>query len=390
MISQVGGPWNLLCVAVVMTPIAFVPAVIWAGLLGAHGAFWLARETDEHDVMAPEDWPEVVAVIPARDEAAVIERAIASLVAQDYPGAFRIVLVDDGSSDGTADIARAAGGTRLRVVAGSPPPVDWTGKLWAMQRGLEEAAGAARYVWFTDADIEHEPDTLRTLVARAEHEGLVMSSLMAELRCESAAEKALVPAFVFFFQMLYPFQRVNRRRSRVAAAAGGCMLVNRLSMARAGGLSAIRSALIDDCALGALMKREGPIRLALTRRSRSIRPYGSWREIGAMIARSAYAQLRHSPIMLLGALAGMTVVYASPLVLGVCGSGPARLAGVLAWLMMTIAFAPMLRFYRRSPVWGLALPLIGAFYAGATWVSAWRHWQGRGGMWKGRAHPRRS
>ena len=328
-------------------------------------------------------------MVPARDEADVIRRAIGSLVAQDYPGSFRIVLVDDGSTDGTADVARTAGSDRLTVISGSPPPRDWTGKLWAMQSGIEQAGTSPRYLWFTDADIEHAPSTLRSLVARAERDGLAMSSLMAELRCESVAEKALVPAFVFFFQMLYPFARVNRPSSRLAAAAGGCMLVNRASLESAGGLEPIKGAIIDDCALGALMKNEGPIRLALTRRCRSIRPYGSWREIGAMISRSAYAQLGYSPLLLLGTLAGMALVYVNPLVLAVTGPGW-RLhgAGGVAWLMMAIAFQPMLRFYGRSPLWGVALPLIGLFYAGATWRSAWQHWRGHGGMWKGRAQAR--
>jgi hopene-associated glycosyltransferase HpnB len=194
-----------------------------------------------------------------------------------------------------------------------------------------------------------------------------------------------VPAFVFFFQMLYPFARVNRPSSRLAAAAGGCMLVNRASLERAGGLSKIKGAIIDDCALGALMKNEGAIRLTLTRRCRSIRPYGGWRDIAAMISRSAYAQLRYSPLLLLGTLLGMALVYVNPLVLAVAGPGWIHGAGCGAWLMMAIAFQPMLRFYRRSPIWGFALPLIGLFYAFATWRSAWHHWQGRGGMWKGRA-----
>ncbi len=377
---------------------------IWAVLLVAHGGFWRAREIDDGDYDGAGDdaarplWPEVVAVVPARDEADGIGRAIRSLVAQDYPGAFRIVLVDDGSSDGTARVALAAAArtgraaSRLTVVPGSVPPAGWTGKLSAMQRGVREidkSNPAARYVWFTDADVEHAPDTLRSLVARAEREGLTMSSRMVELRCDSAAERALVPAFVFFFQMLYPFARVNEPRSRVAAAAGGCMLVNRAALAKAGGLRAIKDEIIDDCALGALMKKEGPIRLTLTRRSRSIRPYGGFRDIGAMISRSAYAQLGYSPLVLLGTLAGMAIVYVDPLVFALRGSGWNQLAGGAAWLMMAIAFQPMLRLYRRSPLWGLALPLIALFYAGATFMSAVQHWQGRGGMWKGRIQARR-
>jgi len=383
--------------------IVLVSIAIWAGLLAAHGGFWLASEIDDDDADGadPPLWPEVVAVVPARDEAEVVARAVRSLVAQDYPGTFRIVLVDDGSSDGTAGVALAAAGRsgagsgsgRLTVVQGSVPPAGWTGKLSAMQRGVREAeelSPSARYLWFTDADIEHAPDTLRSLVARAEEDGLAMSSRMADLRCYSVAERALVPAFVFFFQMLYPFARVNRPSSRVAAAAGGCMLVNRASLASAGGLRAIKDEIIDDCALGALMKKEGPIRLTLTRRSRSVRPYEGWRDIGAMISRSAYAQLGYSPLVLLGTLAGMAIVYVNPVVFALRGPGWIHAAGCAAWLMMAIAFQPMLRFYRRSPLWGLALPAIALFYAVATFMSAWRHWQGRGGMWKGRAQSRRT
>lgn len=373
-----------------MVIVALASIVIWGGLLVARAGFWLARETDEEAVAEPHAWPEITAVVPARDEADVIGRAIGSLLAQDYPGRFRIVLVDDGSSDGTADIARGAGSERLTVISGAPPPRDWTGKLWAMQSGIEEAGTSPRYLWFTDADIEHAPSTLRSLVARAEEDGLALSSLMAVLRCESAAEKALVPAFVFFFQMLYPFARVNRRSSRVAAAAGGCMLVNRACLESAGGLPKIKGAIIDDCALGTLMKKQGPIRLTLTRRCRSIRAYGTWREISAMISRSAYAQLGCSPLLLLGTLAGMAIVYVNPLVFAVTGPGWVHGAGGAAWLMMAIAFQPMLRFYGRSPAWGVALPVIGLFYAAATWRSAWHHWQGRGGMWKGRAQAQRS
>lgn len=369
-----------------MKVLAFVSLGIWVGLVAFHDAFWRARERDDDaPVPEPPTWPPVTAVVPARDEADVIGRAIASLAAQDYPGDLRVILVDDGSTDGTAEVARRAGGDRLTVLTGTEPPPGWTGKLWAVRRGIEHAGGAPRYVWLTDADIEHAPDTLRSLVARSERDGLALNSLMAELRCESLAEKALVPAFVFFFQMLYPFRRVNRPGARLAAAAGGCMLVDRARLEAAGGIAIIRSALIDDCALGAAMKKQGPIRLALTRRSRSIRPYGGWREIGAMIARSAYAQLGYSPVVLLGTIAGMALVYVNPPLQAIFGSGSGRVAGAAAWGLMAFSFQPMLRFYRRSAAWGAALPGIGLFYAGATWVSAVRHWQGRGGMWKGRA-----
>ena len=360
--------------------------VIWAGLVLAHGGFWLARERDTTDQPHdPAEWPDVVAIVPARDEAEVIGRAIGSLCAQDYPGRFHVILVDDSSSDGTADIARATSGAHpLDIVTGRQLAPGWTGKLWAVAQGVEHAGPAPQYLWLTDADIAHEPDTLRTLVARGEAGRLTLVSLMAELRCTSLAERALIPAFVFFFQMLYPFGRVNRPNGP-GAAAGGCMLVRRDALAAAGGIAAIRTALIDDCTLGALLKKQGPIWLGLTRRSRSIRAYDDTGVIAAMISRSAYAQLGYSPLMLPGTLIGLALVYGAPPVLALAGTGWAQIAGASAWLLMAISFQPMLRFYRRSPLWGIALPLIAAFYAGCTLLSAWQHMRGRGGMWKGRA-----
>ena len=374
-----------------MTILAGLALAIWLYLLLGHGGFWLARETDAAESPPPPRWPDVVAVVPARDEAEVIGRSIAGLLAQDYPGAFRVVLVDDGSSDGTALVAREAAGRaaaaeRLEVVPGTPPPRAWTGKLWALETGVRHLGHAPTWLWLTDADIVHAPDTLRTLVARGEAEGLVLNSLMARLECDGSAERALIPAFVFFFQMLYPFARVNDPRSLTAGAAGGCMLVRSDALARAGGIGGIAHAIIDDCAMGRAMKRQGPIRLSLTRRSRSIRPYGGWRAIGAMIARSAYAQLRYSPLLLAGTVAGMALTYLVPPLVALLGQGLARWLALAAWGLMAVAFQPMLRFYHRSPLWGVALPAIASFYGGATILSAVHHWQGRGGMWKGRVH----
>jgi hopene-associated glycosyltransferase HpnB len=356
---------------------------VWVGLLTAHGGFWLARERDTAPLPAPARWPSVVAIVPARDEADVIARAASSLAAQDYAGEFRVVLVDDGSGDGTGALARSALGSRGEVRTGAPLPAGWTGKLWAVSQGVA-AAGSPDYLWLTDADIEHAPDTLASLVARAEGEGRVLVSLMAKLRCDSFAERALVPAFIFFFMMLYPFSRINSAKG-LGAAAGGCMLVRREALERAGGVGAIRGALIDDCAFGAMMKRQGRVWLGLTDRSRSIRPYEDAGAIAAMISRSAYAQLRYNPWLLAGTLLGLALVYAVPPVLALAGHGVAQGLGVAAWLLMAISFQPILRLYGRSPLWGLALPLIAAFYAGCTLLSAWQHSRGRGGLWKGRA-----
>lgn len=373
----------------IATVLGVLSLLVWIGLLAGNGGFWLARERDTRGAPPmPRHWPDVVAVVPARDEADVIARAIASLAGQDYPGAFRIILVDDGSSDGTAALARgAAGADRLTILPGKPLPAGWTGKLWAVNQGIAEA-GTPAFLWLTDADIAHAPDTLRTLVARAQggdgQPARVLVSLMAKLRCDTLAERALVPAFVFFFHMLYPFARVNRAGG-IGAAAGGCMLVRREALAAAGGIGAVRGALIDDCAVGALLKRQGRVWLGLTDRSRSIRPYHGWADVAAMIARSAYAQLGYRATLLVGTLAGLILVYAVPPVLALFAHGWARGLGIGAWLLMALSFQPMLRFYRRSPLWGPALPAIAGFYAGCTLLSAAAYWQGRGGMWKGRA-----
>ena len=354
---------------------------IWAGLFAT--GFWLCRERDDRLVLPePGQWPDVVAVVPARNEADVIARSLGSLVAQDYPGQFRILLVDDNSNDRTGAIARKLGCERVTVLSGKPLAPGWTGKLWALSQGIAKA-GTPHYLWLTDADIEHAPDTSRRLVTIAEGKQRKLVSFMAELHCRTWPERALVPAFVYFFMMLYPFNWVNRR-GPCAAAAGGCVLVEREALAAAGGIAAIQGALIDDCALGALIKKQGPIWLGLTHRSRSIRPYRSAGEVGAMIARSAYAQLRYSPLLLAATVAGLVLMFAVPAWLALFGHGAARLIAVAAFVLMAAMVQPLLRFYRRSPLWGLVQPLIAAFYTGCVLWSAWQHWRGRGGMWKGR------
>lgn len=380
-----------------MTLLAAVSLAIWLYLVLARGRFWRGEETDESLVpsgfQAPSPRPAVTAVIPARNEAAVVGRTIRSLLAQSYAGPFSIVLVDDGSSDGTAAAAREAAASmgaadRLRIVPGAEPPPGWTGKLWAMRQGfaaLEAGPAPPAFVLFTDADIEYAaPDALDRLVRGALARGTVLTSLMVRLNCDSAAERLLIPAFVFFFQKLYPFPAVNDPRSPVAAAAGGSMLVRRETLAAAGGLEAIRAALIDDCALGALLKRHGPIWLGLTRRVRSIRPYPRFDDIRRMVVRSAYAELRYSPARLAGAVAGMVVTYLVPPLAALFAEGPARWMGLAAWALMAVSFWPTLRLYGRSPLWGLALPAIAAIYTGFTVESAWAHARGRGGAWKGR------
>ncbi|MBS0469816.1 MAG: glycosyltransferase [Proteobacteria bacterium] len=366
--------------------LALFPVAIWLYLLAGRGMFWVMKERDDADTPPkPAHWPSVVAVVPARNEADVIARSIGSLLAQDYPGAFRIVLVDDQSEDGTAKTARKlAGADELEIVSGSPRPVGWAGKVWAMKQGTEKA-GTPDYVWFTDADIDHRPDNLRSLIARAEHKHLVLTSLMVKLHCKRFVEAYLIPAFVFFFDMLYPFAWVNDPKNKTAAAAGGCMLVKRTALEAAGGIDAIHGEIIDDCALGRALKAQGPIWLGLTERASSIRPYAGLQEIRRMIARSAYAQLGYSPLALAGTLLGMIVVYVAAPYFALFTRESPQASGILAWAAMALAYQPILKFYRASPLWGAAMPLIGLIYSLFTLDSAIQHWRGRGGMWKGRA-----
>jgi hopene-associated glycosyltransferase HpnB len=367
--------------------------VIWIYLLAGRGGFWRARERDEEVRAGQGSWPAVIAIIPARDEADCVGGTVASLLQQDYPGEFSIILVDDHSKDTTAGVARdsaAALGAadRLTVLPGRALPAGWTGKLWAQHQGAEVAAAHSRppdYLLLTDADIAYAPGALKALVARAQSGGYVLTSLMAKLRCESLAERMLIPAFIFFFQMLYPFAWANDPRRATAAAAGGCMLVRREALRQAGGMAAVRNALIDDCALAKTLKAHGPIWIGLTQRVHSVRAYPALEDIRRMVARTAYAQLRYSPLLLAGTVFGLTVTYLTPVLFAMFATGAARLLGVAAWLAMAAAFQPTLRFYRVSMLWGLALPAIAAIYMAFTLDSAYQHARGRGGMWKGRA-----
>ena len=367
--------------------IAATALVVWIYLIVGRGGFWHASERDDGGP-APTAWPAVTAVIPARDEAESVGRTIASLLQQDYCGAFSIALVDDQSSDGTADVARKAAiasADRLTVVQGVNLPAGWTGKLWAMKQGVDCAnENASDYLLFTDADIVYAPDVLARLVAQAEAEKLALNSLMVKLRCESFAERAFIPAFIFFFQMLYPFAWVNNRGRAIAAAAGGCMLVRRDALVAAGGIEAIRGALIDDCALARRLKPQGPIRLSLTQRVHSIRGYATVQDIRRMVARSAYAQLRHSRLLLAATVAGMALVYLAPVLLTLFGHGLAQALGLLAWAIMIVVFVPILVFYRRSLLWAPFLPLIALGYMAFTVDSAYQYARKRGGLWKGR------
>ena len=366
---------------------------IWLYLLVGRGAFWRGKQRDSPVPAGQGPWPALTAIIPARDEAECVGETVASLLRQDYPGEFAVILVDDQSRDATAQVARDAAAAlgaaeRLTVLSGRALPAGWTGKVWAQQQGVEAVTAVPHpptYLLFTDADIVYAPGALTRLVARAQSGGYLLTSLMAKLRCQTLAERMFIPAFIFFFQMLYPFAWANDPRRRTAAAAGGCMLVRRDALRDAGGLAAIRGALIDDCALAAVLKARGPIWIGLTENVCSARGYPGIEDIRRMVARTAYAQLRYSPLLLAATVCGLAITFLAPVALAAFGGGLARLLGTLAWLAMVFALQPTLRFYRLSPLWGPALPAIAAIYMAFTVDSAYQHARGRGGMWKGRA-----
>jgi hopene-associated glycosyltransferase HpnB len=388
----------------ILAAVCALAAATWVYLLAVHGGYWRTGQRLPPTDGDPAAWPGVAAVVPARNEAAILPDTLPTLLGQDYPGAFSVVLVDDDSSDGTASVARSlsqeSGPERLRLVAGRPTPAGWAGKVWAMEQGVR-AAGEAGYVLFTDADIGYAPGTLAALVRAAEADDRGLVSQMALLRAATPWERLLVPAFVYFFAQLYPFRRVNKPGARTAAAAGGCMLVRRDALEASGGLERIRGARIDDVALGRLLKSPpDPVRcwLGLTTSVVSRRPYPSLDGLWDMVARSAYTQLRYSPAALAGTLLGLLWLYALPPAaaigglawLAAGGGTPAAwlaAAGLAGWAIMAASYVPILRLYRLSPLRAPCLPVIAILYAAMTADSARRYHLGRGGQWKGRTIP---
>jgi hopene-associated glycosyltransferase HpnB len=400
-----------------------ISAVTWLYLVVAHGGYWLTSQRlppgpGPGPGLGPgpgmSRWPSVAAVVPARNEADSLPGTLPGLLAQDYPGEFAIFLVDDNSDDATAVIAAELAeksaldsGARLTVVAGRPRPEGWAGKVWAMAQGVRAVtavspiAGEPDYVLFTDADIAWAPTALRDLVAGARADDRALVSQMALLRAQTWWERMIVPAFVYFFAQLYPFRKVNAPASRTAAAAGGCMLVGWSALEQAGGLEPIKGALIDDVALGTLLKKNGNrIWLGLTTDIRSARPYPGLASLWHMIARSAYVQLRYSPLILAGTLGGLLLLYIVPpagliaaVVVAAAGAGSraagvAGVAGLDAWVLMSISFVPMLSLYRLSPLRAPTLPVIAALYAAMTADSARRHYAGKTVSWRGGSSPR--
>lgn len=374
--------------------------VAWLALLALRGQFWRSDcvlDPDGSELEASGAWPDVCAVVPARDEASVLSETLPTLLGQHYPGRFWIVLVDDRSSDGTGDLAldlaREYGQSeRLTLVRSEALLPGWSGKLWAMAQGVRRGEAFAPEYWlFTDADIAHHPDNLAALVRQAQADRRDLVSQMVRLRCRSVWEVLLIPAFVFFFQKLYPFSWVNDPAQPTAAAAGGCILVRREALERAGGLAEVRGSLIDDCALAAAIQRSGGrLWLALSRRTRSLRPYPGLDSIWKMVARTAFTQLDYSFATLALTVGAMGFLYLAPPVLALVGlvtaQPPVALPALLAWLLMAVAYLPTLRFYEQPPWLALALPLIAVLYVAMTIDSAYRHWRGEGGAWKGRVY----
>lgn len=373
------------------TYLAILPLAIWLYLFFARGNFWQIHE-EEIEPRTLKRWPRVAAIVPARNEAETIGRAVTSLANQDYPGEFSAFVIDDHSDDGTADLARKAAAEcnaaeKFSIHSSRELPLDWTGKVWAMNEGITAAARMMpEYFWFVDADIVHAPDTLRRLMFRAENNSVDLVSLMVLLRAKSLSERLLIPSFLYFFLLLYPPNWVGNPRSSTAGAAGGCILLRRTALDGIGGMAAIRSEVIDDCALARFVKKGGGnIWLGLTRSSTSLRAYNTFKEIRDLIARVAFTQLRYSFLMLIGALAGLFVAYLLPWILFFAFPGEAWLAVDTTIALMAASFAVTVKFYGLSWPWALTLPIAALFYGYATCVSAVRYWLGRGGQWKGRA-----
>lgn len=384
--------------------VGVLSAGIWVYLFFFRGAFWRLTDFDDDRcaISAKQKFPRVCAIVPARNEAPTIAATVTSLLQQDYPGEFSVVVVDDHSDDGTAQAAsEAAEGTnnasgdasRFTIYSAEPLQRGWTGKLWALNEGVRRVSAEAEqrgepieFFWFTDADIQHAPDTLRRLVARAETDRLDLASLMVLLRARTLQEKLLIPAFVYFFLQLYPPRWIANPNARTAGAAGGCLLIRGSTLQRIGGLAAIRNALIDDCTLARAVKGAGGrLWMGVTRSSVSQRDYRSFAEIRDMIARTAFTQLRYSTALLLLTIVALFVTYIAPLVLPFAGKPVARILGIIACVLMATSFLPTIRYYRLSRTWTLLLPVTAAVYAYATVLSAVRFWLGRGGQWKGRS-----
>jgi hopene-associated glycosyltransferase HpnB len=373
------------------TLVAAIPLAVWIYLFLARGNFWQLREDDIY-LQPLANWPRVAAIVPARNEAESIAKTVRSLAAQEYPGELSIIIVDDHSEDGTAALAQKAAtesgaSQRVKIHSAASLAPGWTGKLWALNEGVQVASEQKpEFLWFTDADIEHAPDTLRRLVFRAERDSLDLASLMVLLQAETFPERLLIPPFLYFFLMLYPPRWISDPSASTAGAAGGCILLRRNVLAPIGGLASIRGEVIDDCALArAVKKNGGRIWMGLTRASYSLRGYGAFSEIRNMIARTAFTQLHYSILFLVLALAGLFVTFLLPWFSFLSGEDPAWFLASTAICLMTVTFGVTVRFYALPWPWALALPLAVLYYGYATCVSAARYWLGRGGQWKGRA-----
>ena len=374
--------------------LAGLSLLIWIVLTFFRGAFWQLNEFNDdaarHDSL--QNWPRLVAIVPARNEAETIACSVGSLVAQNYPGAIQIIIVDDHSDDATSALAQRAAqacgaGDRVTILLAGPLQPGWTGKLWALEEGIAKAASfSPDYFWFTDADIVHAPDTARMLVARAESQRFDLASLMVLLQAKTFPERLLIPPFLYFFLKLYPPRWIADPKSSTAGAAGGCILLRKEALERIGGVSAISGEVIDDCALARAVKRSGgTIWMGLTRKSVSLRAYATFAEIRDLIARTAFTQLNYSALLLLGTLAGMLLTYLLPVALTFHTRPAIWRMSLAAWALMTITYLPTVRFYQLSPLWAPVLPVAAAFYSYATFLSAVRYWLGHGGQWKGRA-----
>jgi len=363
--------------------------LLWAGFALLPWRPWSNQEVLDAMEGASGDTPldEITVLIPARNEAAVIQKTLQSL--SDQGSGLKIVLIDDNSEDATVEKARQMRVSNFRIIQSPPVPSGWSGKLWALEQGRLQVT--TPYTLLLDADIELVRGIVKTLREKMNREGIPFVSLMAMPSMSGSWEKLLMPAFVHFFKVLYPFGRVNSNRTRVAAAAGGCILVETRMLDQIGGFESIRSAVIDDCALARRVKLQGSkVWLGLTHSVKSVRTYQRPREIWDMVARTAFTQLHYSVGLLILCTLVMLLVYQVPVVMLASVNILIRCLALGSLVIMFLTYVPTLRFYHRSWAWALGLPLVAALFLAMTWTSAIRYWRGERTRWKGRVYPYRA
>ena len=378
---------------IILTILSSISLMIWLYLALLHGNFWNPPSIKKAKKISK--YPEITILIPARNEAKYIKNSLMSLLRQNYEGKYRAIVVDDSSSDATLEIVKGISkkNNKIHVMQGKVLKEGWAGKVWAQYQGInfiKKKFPNSKYILFTDADIAHSPNNLKNLTIKAESESLDLVSLMVLLKANNFSEKILIPAFVFFFQKLYPFEWVNDPRRKIAAAAGGCMLVNYFTLKKSGGIEKIKNQIIDDCALARILKKNGRIWLGITKETKSLRNYKKISEIWSMVTRSAYDQLNYSILLLIICAFGMFCTYMIPVIALSVGffdeNNYLFFTGLIAWFIMSYTYIPTLRNFNEKSFMATFLPIASIFYTLTTIDSARMHLWGSGGSWKDRSY----